>query len=173
VLYMGVSDRCVQEWWDNEPEEPLVGSGSTKEFEQRMADYVHRKRLVETTSAIDVSAPVKPCWHYTQAGDLKKRRRDREKELEIAQHAARVKASMAKTAASVPRGASRPGSKPPRSLRPLNTDSVSPSNRRDGFGSQSGSGAGADGHRLLAERVLQHTSSRPPPAPPWYVAKLR
>jgi hypothetical protein len=104
----------LQEWWDNEPEEPSIGTetcaffapfyaktpsfyqyrlgtnigkvegkhvsagnGSAKDFEERMAVYLHRKRLQETTSAIDLSAPVKPCWHYTQAGDLKKRRRDR------------------------------------------------------------------------------------------------
>jgi hypothetical protein len=163
---MNVAWFCVsQEWWDNEPEEPSVGNGSTKDFEKRMADYLHRKRLVQTTSAIDVSAPVKPCWHYTQAGDLKKRRQNREKELEIAQHAARIKASMAKIAAKVP-GAARPASKPPRSLRPLDAH-TSRSNRRGDSQQPSGEGA-ANGRRSLSDRVLEHTSSPPPPAPPYY-----
>lgn len=148
----------------------MVGNGSAKDFEKRMADYLHRKRLQETTSAIDVSAPVKPCWHYTQAGDLKKRRQNREKELEIAQHATRVKASMAKIAAKVPGGGhgvgSRPASKPPRTLRPLDTHAVGTSNRRTGEGT-------GDERRWLSERVFQHTSKPPPPAPPWYVSKLR
>lgn len=164
---MTVAWFCVsQEWWDNEPEEPSVGNGSTKDFEKRMADYLHRKRLVQTTSAIDVSAPVKPCWHYTQAGDLKKRRQNREKELEIAQHAARIKASMAKIAAKVP-GAARPASKPPRSLRPLDAHTTSRSNRRGDSQQPSGEGA-ANGRRSLSDRVLEHTSSPPPPAPPYY-----
>ena len=93
----------------------------------------------------------------------------REKEIEIAQHTARIKSSIANIAATAPSGGgggrgggSRPASKPPRSLRPLDSSK----NRRGGGGGGGGGGAGR-----LEARVLQQTSSPPPAAPPWFVKR--
>jgi hypothetical protein len=132
-----------------------------------MAVYQHRKRLQKTTSAIDISAPVKPCWHYTKAGDLKKRRREREKEVEIAQHTARVKSHLANI------GGGGVQQSQPRHLKPLdNVDGVS---RRQGGGG-GGTGAGQrrrDLGKELSDQILEQTVSPPPPAPPWYSQSKR
>ena len=161
-------------WWEDEPTEPSIGNGTAKDFEEKMAVVSHRKRLQKTMSVIDVSTPVKPCWHYSKAGDLKKRRKEREKEVEIAQEKAQVKSNLSNMSNM---GSFSGGQQSqPRHLKPL--EYVNGVSRRKGSGGStySGSSSAAIGQRrrdLLADQILEKTASPPPPAPPWYSQSKR
>ena len=131
------------------------------------------QEISKVGSTLDLSAPVRPCWHHTQKGDLKKRRREKEKEAEIAQDVSRIRDKIERMQAL---GATtRPASKPPRTLRPLRKGSTEPGGGSPlGFGQMSGGRKtrpeflGAKLRDSYIDQVFRETRiAKTPEAPPW------
>jgi hypothetical protein len=62
-------------------EPPRAGSMPLDLFDDAMKHYHLRRRLDEVHASIDTSAPIRPCWHHTRAGNLRKMSLERERRL--------------------------------------------------------------------------------------------